>query len=38
VPEGPRLNPTHDAAVSHKRSEADTRSIDAWLTEDVLTG
>jgi hypothetical protein len=26
--------PTHDAAVSEGCSEADARSVDAWLTED----
>jgi hypothetical protein len=27
-------SPTHDAAVSDGCSEADARSVDAWLTED----
>ena len=26
--------PTHDAAVSEGRSEADATGVDAWLTED----
>jgi hypothetical protein len=28
------ISPTHDAAVSEGRSEADARGVDAWLTED----
>ena len=27
-------SPTHDAAVSDGRSEADAMGVDAWLTED----
>ena len=28
------MSPTHDAAVSDGRSEADAKGVDAWLTED----
>jgi hypothetical protein len=28
------MSPTHDAAVSDGRSEADAMGVDAWLTED----
>ena len=35
VPDAPHaMSPTHDAAVSDGRSEADARGVDAWLTED----
>lgn len=35
VPDAPHaLSPTHDAAVSDGRSEADAMGVDAWLTED----
>jgi hypothetical protein len=35
VPNAPHaISPTHDAAVSDGRSEADTIGVDAWLTED----
>ncbi len=35
VPDPPHaMSPTHDAAVSDGRSEADARGVDAWLTED----
>ncbi len=35
VPNAPHaLSPTHDAAVSDGRSEADATGVDAWLTED----
>jgi hypothetical protein len=35
VSESPHaISPTHDAAVSDGRSEADARGVDAWLTED----
>jgi hypothetical protein len=35
VPNAPHAtSPTHDAAVSDGRSEADARGVDAWLTED----
>ena len=35
VPNAPHaISPTHDAAVTDARSEADTRGVDAWLTED----
>ena len=35
VPGGPHeTSPTHDAAISGGRSEADARGVDAWLTED----
>ena len=35
IPEAPHaMSPTHDAAVSDGRSEADARGVDAWLTED----
>ena len=35
VPNAPHAtSPTHDAAVSDGRSEADAKGVDAWLTED----
>ena len=35
VPNAPHtMSPTHDAAVSDGRSEADALGVDAWLTED----
>ena len=35
VPNEPHTtSPTHDAAVSDGRSEADALGVDAWLTED----
>jgi hypothetical protein len=35
VPDAPHvIAPTHDAAVSDGRSEADALGVDAWLTED----
>ena len=35
VPNAPHaMSPTHDAAVSDGRSEADAKGVDAWLTED----
>ena len=35
IPDAPHaVSPTHDAAVGDGRSEADARSVDAWLTED----
>jgi hypothetical protein len=35
VPNPPHaVSPTHDAAVSEGRSEADASAVDAWLTED----
>jgi alpha-galactosidase/6-phospho-beta-glucosidase family protein len=35
IPNAPHaIFPTHDAAVSDGRSEADARGVDAWLTED----
>jgi hypothetical protein len=35
VPNTPHaVSPTHDAAVSDGRSEADASGVDAWLTED----
>ena len=35
VPHAPHaISPTHDAAVSDGRSEADAVRVDAWLTED----
>ena len=35
VPNAPHtISPTHDAAVSDGRSEADGMGVDAWLTED----
>jgi hypothetical protein len=35
VPNAPHArSPTHDAAVSDARSEADAIGVDAWLTED----
>ena len=35
VPNEPHMvSPTHDAAVSDGRSEADALGVDAWLTED----
>ena len=35
VPNPPHaVSPTHDAAVSDGRSEADASGVDAWLTED----
>jgi hypothetical protein len=36
VPNAPHaVSPTHDAALSAGRAEADARSVDAWLTEDL---
>ena len=35
VPNAPHArSPTHDAAVTDARSEADAMGVDAWLTED----
>jgi hypothetical protein len=35
VPDAPHAtSPTHDAAVSDARVEADAMGVDAWLTED----
>ena len=35
IPSAPHAtSPTHDAAISDGRSEADARGVDAWLTED----
>jgi hypothetical protein len=35
IPKAPHaVSPTHDAAVSDGRSEADAMGVDAWLTED----
>jgi hypothetical protein len=35
VPNAPHTtSPTHDAAVTDARSEADAMGVDAWLTED----
>jgi hypothetical protein len=35
VPNAPHaISPTHDAALSDARVEADARGVDAWLTED----
>jgi hypothetical protein len=35
VPNAPHaISPTHDAAVSDGRAEADAIGVDAWLTED----
>jgi hypothetical protein len=35
IPNAPHaISPTHDAAVSEGRSEADAMGVDAWLTED----
>ena len=35
VPSAPHArSPTHDAAVSEGRSEAEAKGVDAWLTED----
>jgi hypothetical protein len=35
VPNPPHaIAPTHDAAVSEGRSEADAKGVDGWLTED----
>ena len=35
VPNAPHaISPTHDAAVSDGRAEADAMGVDAWLTED----
>jgi hypothetical protein len=35
VPNAPHaISPTHDAAVSEGRLEADATGVDAWLTED----
>ena len=35
VPNAPHgISPTHDAAVSDGRAEAESRGVDAWLTED----
>ena len=35
VPAAPHvISPTHDAAVTEARLEAETMGVDAWLTED----
>ena len=35
IPNAPHaISPTHDAAVSDGRSQADAIGVDAWLTED----
>jgi hypothetical protein len=35
IPNAPHaVSPTHDAAVSDGRSEAEAMGVDAWLTED----
>jgi len=35
IPDPPHaVSPTHDAAVGDGHSEADARSVDAWMTED----
>jgi hypothetical protein len=35
IPNPPHaVSPTHDAAVSDGRSEAEAMGVDAWLTED----
>ena len=35
VPNAPHaISPTHDAAVSTARAEAEAMGVDAWLTED----
>ena len=35
VPNAPHATaPTHDAAVSDGRSQADVKGVDAWVTED----
>ena len=35
VPNAPHaISPTHDAAVSDGRSEAEAMGVDAWLTDD----
>lgn len=35
IPDAPHaMSPTHEAAVSDARSEADAMGVDAWLTED----
>jgi len=35
IPNAPHaISPTHDAAVSDGRAEADAMGVDAWLTED----
>jgi hypothetical protein len=35
IPDAPHAtSPTHDAAVSDGRAEADSKGVDAWLTED----
>jgi hypothetical protein len=35
IPNPPHaISPTHDAAISAGRSEADAMGVDAWLTED----
>ena len=35
VPNAPHaISPTHDAAVTDARTEADALGVDAWLTED----
>ena len=35
IPNAPHaMSPTHDAAVSDGRSEAEAMGVDAWLTED----
>ena len=35
IPGAPHaISPTHDAAISAGRSEADAMGVDAWLTED----
>ena len=37
IPNAPHaMSPTHDAAVSDGRSEADAKGVDAWLTEDHI--
>jgi hypothetical protein len=37
IPNPPHaISPTHDAAVSAGRSEADALGVDAWLTEDQM--
>jgi hypothetical protein len=35
VPNAPHaISPTHDAAISDGRSEAEAMGVDAWVTED----
>jgi hypothetical protein len=35
IPNAPHaISPTHDAAVTDARAEADAMGVDAWLTED----